>query len=113
MGESITILSKSSSGDSYTVTFYLEENTISAFCSCPAGKHRKLCKHVLQLIDGNDSMLYDSNQKTTLAEIRSHLQNTSIPSLFSELGDKEVVLKKAQQDLKKAKKNIEKQLLQK
>lgn len=69
MGESVKILSKSSSGNPYTVTFYLEADTISAFCSCPAGEHRKLCKHVLQLIDGNDSMLYDSSHKPTLAKI--------------------------------------------
>ena len=113
MGESVKILSKSSSGDPYTVTFYIEENTISAFCSCPAGEHRKLCKHVLQLIDGNESMLYDSNQKPILDRVCSHLQNTSIPPLLSGLCDKEALLKEIQRDVKKAKKSIEKIILQK
>ena len=113
MGQSVKILSKSSSGNPYTITFYLEEDAISAFCSCPAGEHRKLCKHILQMIDGDDSILYDNSQKPTLAEICSHLESTPIPSLFSELNNKEMLLKKAQQEVKKAKKNIEKHLLKK
>lgn len=113
MGESVKILSKSSSGNPYTVTFFLEENTISAFCSCPAGEHRKLCKHVLQMLDSNDSILYDSSQKPILARISSHLQSTSIPPLLSGLCDKETLLKKMQDEVKKAKKSIEKILLHK
>ena len=109
----IEILSKSSSGNPYTVRFYIDENTISAFCSCPAGDHRKLCKHVMRMINGDDSILYDSSQKTILDEICSHLQRTSIPSLLSELRESEILLKKAQKDAKKVKKNLEKVILQK
>ena len=107
----IEILSKSSSGNPYTVRFYIDENTISAFCSCPAGEHRKLCKHIMRMINGDDSVLYDSNQKMILDEISSHLQNTTIPSLLSELNESEIRLKKAQENAKKAKKNIEKIIL--
>ena len=109
----IEILSKSSSGNPYTVRFYIDENTISAFCSCPAGEHRKLCKHVMRMINGDNSILYDSNQKMILDEILSHLQKTTIPSLLSELNESEILLKKAQKNAKKARKNIEKVILHK
>lgn len=111
--EIISILSKSSSGNPYTVKFYIEENTISAFCSCPAGEYRMLCKHVLKMINGDESILNDSTQKHLLSQIASHMNNTAIPTLLSELDKSEKLLSKAQRDAKKAKKNLEKAILQK
>ncbi|HIJ71637.1 MAG TPA: hypothetical protein HPP87_09785 [Planctomycetes bacterium] len=112
-GNSIEILAKSSSGGSYTVRFYLEENKISAFYSCPAGDNRKLCKHVMRIITGDDSILYDSHQQKVFAKIISHLKGTNIPSLLSELNKSEILLENAQKNAKKAKKAIEKAILKK
>lgn len=109
----IEILAKSSSGDPYTVRFYLEENEISAFCSCPAGENRKLCKHVKRIIVGDDSILFDNNQRKVLLEIGSHLERTSIPSLLSKLNESEIMLENVQKNIKKAKKALEKAILKK
>lgn len=109
----IEILAKSSSGNPHTVRFYLEENEISAFCSCPAGDNRKLCKHVKRIIAGDDSILFDSNQKNIFLKISSHLERTSIPILLSELNESEILLEKAQKNVKKAKKALEKAVLRK
>ena len=79
----IVISAKSSSSDTpYTVECYLDENKISVFCSCPAGDNRKLCKHVKQMIAGDDSILYDENQKRELEAIRNHLKETGVPLLL-------------------------------
>jgi len=112
-GNYVEIFAKSSSGDPYTVRFYLDENKISAFCSCPAGVYRILCKHVIRIISGDDSILYDMNQKKLMEQIGSHLQKTIIPSLLSELNESELLMKKVRQKAKKAKKNLEKAILQK
>ncbi len=109
----IEILAKSSSGNPYTVRFYLEENEISAFCSCPAGDNRKLCKHLKRIIAGDDSILFDSNQKNIFLKINSHLERTSIPILLSELNESEILLENAQKNVKKAKKALEKAVLRK
>jgi len=109
----IEVFVKSSSGDPYTVKFYLDENEISASCSCPAGIYRMLCKHIIHLISDDDSILYDKNQKKLMKQISSHLQKTNIPSLLCELNESEMLLKKAQQEAKKAKKNIEKAIIHK
>ena len=109
----VEILAKSSSGDPYTVRFYLEENEISAFCSCPAGDNRKLCKHVMRIITGDDSILYDSNQQEIFMKIASHLQRTSIPLLLSELNESEILLEEAKKNAKKAKTALEKVILKK
>ena len=113
MKNRIEILAKSSSGDPYTVRFYLEEDEISAFCSCPAGEHRKLCKHVIRIINGDDSILYDSNQKQIFMKIGSHLQSTVVPLLLSELNKSETMLENAKKNAKKAKKNLETVVLKK
>ena len=66
-------------------------------------------------LDGDAKIEYffNKNQKMILDEIHSHLQKTTIPSLLSELNDSEILLKKAQKNAKKAKKNIEKTILYK
>jgi len=109
----VEILAKSSSGNPYTVRFYLEENEISAYCSCPAGDNRKLCKHVIRIINGDDSILYDSNQKKVFMKIGSHLKRTTIPFLLSEFNETEIILENAQKNAKKAKKALEKVVLKK
>lgn len=109
----IEILVKSSSGDPYTVRFHLDENDLSAFCSCPAGDYRRLCKHIMHLINNDDSILYDINQTKLMEQIDACLQKTTIPPLLSELNKSEALLKKAQQRVKKAKINLEKEILQK
>ena len=107
----IEIFVKSSSGDPYTVKFYFDENKISAFCSCPAGIYHMLCKHVMRLISDDDSILYDKSQKVFMKQISSYMQKTNIPSLLCELNESEMLLDKARQEVKKAKKNIEKAIL--
>lgn len=113
MSNYIEILAKSSLGNPYTVRFYLEENEISAFCSCPAGDNRKLCKHVKRIIAGDDSILFDSNQKNIFLKIGSHLERTTIPILLSKLSESEIVLENAQKNFKKAKKALEMAVIKK
>jgi hypothetical protein len=109
----IEIIAKSSSGNPYTVRFYLEENRISAYCSCPAGENHMLCKHIMQIINNEDTILFNSNQKHLMAEINSHLQYTDIPDIISNLRQNEILLETTQKDIKKAKKALEKVILKK
>jgi uncharacterized Zn finger protein len=108
----VEILAKSSSSDTpYTVEWHLEENKISAFCSCPAGDNRMLCKHVRKIIAGDNSILYDKNQKKEMEAIRHHLKDTEIPLLLSELEKNESVLEEAKRNVEGAKRNLSKVIL--
>ena len=109
----IEILVKSSSGDPYTVSFYIDKNDISASCSCPAGIYRMLCKHIIHIISDDDTILYDTKQKNLMRQIYIHLQKTNIPLLFSKWKESEELLKRAQQNAKKSKRNLEKAIIQK
>lgn len=105
------ILAKGSSGNSYTVRIYFEENEISVSCSCPAGKHRRLCKHVRRVMAGDNSILYNSQQKKIFMQIHSRLQKTTIPSISSELNELEILLENTQKRIKKMKDAIKKVIL--
>jgi hypothetical protein len=110
----IEILAKSSSSDTpYAVKCYLEENKILVFCSCRAGDNQMLCKHVRKIIAGDDSILYDRNQKNELEAIRNHLSETAIPLFLSELEKSESLLDETKRNVEKAKKNLENAILNK
>jgi uncharacterized Zn finger protein len=104
----LEILAKSSSSDiPYTIRCYFEEHKVSIFCSCPAGDNQKLCKHVRQVLLGNESILYDKNQNDKLKEISKNLQKTQIPLLVSEIDTSEELLEKTKRNIEKAKKSLE------
>jgi hypothetical protein len=108
----IELLAKSSSSDTpYTVKCYLEENKMSFFCSCRAGDNRMLCKHVRKIMAGDDSILYDKNQKKELEAIRNHLTKTEIPLLLSELDRYDSILEEAKKNTDKLKKKLKVLLL--
>jgi uncharacterized Zn finger protein len=103
----LEILAKSSSSETpYTVECYLEENKISVFCSCPAGDNRLLCKHVKKIVAGDESILYDKNQKSELQMIVDNLKGTEISVLVSELDRQESIMEEAKRDAEKLKKKL-------
>ena len=54
-----------------------------------------LCKHVRQIIAGDDSILYNRNQKNEFEKISNHLQKTQIPLLLLEIKKSEDLLEEA------------------
>lgn len=70
-------------------------------------------RHVRQIIVGDDSILYDRNQKNELEKISNHLQKTQIPSLLLEINKSEDLLEEAKRNVEKAKKNLGNAILNK
>ena len=107
----IEILARSSSDAPHTVTLYPKENGISVLCSCPAGVHRRLCKHVLGVLAGDDTVLHESNQRETLLRVSCHVRRTRITLLLSRLHETEVLLENAQRDVRSARTALEEAVL--
>lgn len=42
-----------STGNDYTVSFWMKDGKLKALCTCKAGVNHVLCKHVLGLIESN------------------------------------------------------------
>lgn len=72
-----------------------------------------LCKHVRKIIAGDESILYEMNQKKELEQISNHLKNTQIPLLLLEINKSENLLEEAKRNLEKAKKKLESVILNK
>ena len=69
-----TILSKSSSGDPYEVTFMGEDDRIRVFCRCAAGSTGSFCKHKVGLIMADLQMLHDQSHSAALCAIQEWTQ---------------------------------------
>jgi len=50
--------------DTYIVTFKFEDDKTSINCTCQAGWSKMLCKHRLNLIDGDYSGLVNQSEAT-------------------------------------------------
>ena len=55
--EAIVKIKSSSSDEIYDVFLKNDNGMISLNCTCQAGKHRMICKHRTDLLDGNVSSL--------------------------------------------------------
>ena len=103
----IDVLVKSSSrAEPYTISFYLIGKKIKAFCSCPAGDNRLLCKHVIKSISGEREILFDDSQLPLLHKISDHFGKSDYFALMSEWNE----LKSKLESIKRAEKLKKKEL---
>jgi uncharacterized Zn finger protein len=82
----ITILVKSSSRpEPRTVHVTRDDSGLSFFCDCPAGNWGRICKHKMALAAGNDSMLYDEDQRGNFEKVKDWVAQSGYPDLIKEL----------------------------
>lgn len=62
-----------STGEIYTVTFLIGDETAKAHCTCSAGEKLTLCKHVLKCIDEHDEIRYALTKCGLLQVYEEHL----------------------------------------
>ena len=72
-----------------------------------------ICKHIRKIIDGDDSILFDKNQKNDLEKIKNHVKSTQIPLLLSEIEKSEELLVIAKKNVEDAKKKLSNAILNK
>ena len=99
----ITLQAKSSSGDSYDVTFEISD-VIVVRCNCKAGIFGKLCKHKTTLLSGDESMLFNLVQKSALDELLELVKQSEYMRIENEL----LIAKKAVEIAKKHEKKVKK-----
>ncbi len=86
----ITVLIKSSSSTEPRNVLVLQDDVgLSIFCDCPAGERGRVCKPRKAVASGNDSMLYDEDQRENFNRIMELISQTGYPELMKELEDAE------------------------
>jgi hypothetical protein len=99
----LSILAKSSSNpdNPYNVDFIKEDGRMKIFCSCPAGSLGQLCKHKIEIIQGNLKRLHNSKDKHKLEELFKILDGTTVLNLVNDYYQKIKDIEERQNDLKK------------
>ena len=110
----ISILAKSSSNPEkpYSVDFIKEDERIKIFCSCPAGIHRQLCKHKIELIQGNKKRLHDSNDLEALNQASTLFSDTEFLNHIANYYQKIKEIEKLKKGLKEIKLDLAKKMIQ-
>ena len=102
-----TFKAKSNSGDPYTVEFLIENNFLTVFCNCQAGKFRQLCKHKTELIAGDHSRLFDESEISKLKELENIISKApELGNIASQIAESEKIIRKEQTKVKKVKKEF-------
>lgn len=104
----IELKAKSSKPDNYYfVTFGYENDRLSVFCDCPAGKFGKFCKHKWQFLGGNTKMLFDESESGQLATVANWATERNYTELYNGVEALEVEIKKLKKQIAGEKKAIE------
>lgn len=98
----ISILVKSSSNPNlpYSVHFSYDNDLIRVHCTCPAGNHKRLCKHITKIIDNDNSILYNNSDKEILSQVQEVLNVTSLPIEFVKFTTRLKEIESKQHELK-------------
>ncbi len=106
----ILLKANSSSGSFYNVEFREVEEGLSIHCDCPAGEWGKFCKHKWQLLNGDESMLFDSSQLDQLAAIHKIALERGLKQFYKNMEELETLKKSLTKEQKAEKNSVKKSL---
>lgn len=103
----ITLQAKSSGDTPYAVDFLVESGKLTVDCGCKAGIFGQLCKHKTELLAGDASRLYDSEQAGDLKRIQDMLAGSSdLHDAAAAIAAAEKVVREKQAEVKALKKRF-------
>ncbi len=109
--EIISIKAKSSSDEPYAVDFIIQNKKMVVTCDCRAGEFGKLCKHKVELINGDKDRLFDINEQEKLEKLQLIIANISDFAVTAKsIETSEKIIRQEKRNLSKLKKNFEKKL---
>ena len=109
------LVKSSSSSEPHSVDIIVESDKMFVFCSCPAGKYGKFCKHKIRVMQGDFDILYDDYQLDDVARIADWIQESDFLDLIFERSKFKSELREAEERLeavKKKMKPVEKRIAQ-
>lgn len=102
---SIIFFVQGSAPDPYKVTFSKEGNNLTAFCTCPAGENGQYCKHRFRILSGDSTGISSGNLEEAKM-VASWLAGTDVEVALKQVKEAEFLLRKAEQEVSKLKKNL-------
>ncbi|MBN1497095.1 MAG: SWIM zinc finger family protein [Spirochaetes bacterium] len=102
MSTTIKFHVQGSAQDPYIVTFTLDDNVLTAFCTCPAGENGTYCKHRVNILQGISKGIVSGNTDE-VQTILSWLPGTPLESAINAYKTAEKNYDKARKELTSAK----------
>lgn len=96
-----------SAAEPYRVTFMLDGNNLSAFCTCPAGENGQYCKHRFGILRGEEKGIV-SNNVAKVKEVAAWLPGSDVEAAMMEVAEAEHEHELAKKKLTAAKKKVAK-----
>jgi hypothetical protein len=103
--QELKFLVKGSAADPYEVSFVIDGNNLSAFCTCLAGINGQYCKHRLGILSGETNGVVSDNV-TDVSVVASWLPGTDIDEALKAVADAEENHAHDKTRLSAAKKNL-------
>lgn len=94
-----------SAAEPYQVKIAIEHGSLTASCTCPAGRFGSICKHRLAIMTGDSSAVVGDNA-SDVAALLADLEGTEVHQAVAALNDAEADLSKAKRAVEKAKKAL-------
>ena len=82
--EQATIKVAGSAAEPYELTFIKDGDSLTALCTCPAGEFGNICKHRINVLDGETAAVLGADQDE-VTRIREWLIGTDVESALNEL----------------------------
>lgn len=102
------VVESSSGSDTYSVRILKRgENSLSAFCTCPAGENGTYCKHRMAIFAGDTSAILSAN-KEQVSTVKEWLKGSDVEKHISIIEQLEIESDKLKKAISSAKKELAK-----
>lgn len=102
----IEFLVQGSAAEPYRTVFRTDGNNLTAYCSCPAGKHGLHCKHRIRILAGQTENIVSGNI-SDVEIVHSWIKGTDMEQILKDFAEAESRYEIAKDDLGKCKKKLE------
>jgi len=102
----ITLLARSSGGPPYDVTFADHEGRLRITCTCKGGVSNLLCKHRIELIEGDVSRLHVKPLDAEWLLVRSLVEEYGLSKIVKELRLADMEFEEAGERVKNLRRNF-------
>ena len=96
-----------STGNSYTVSFSRDGNTVKTSCTCAAGEMKTHCKHRLAIFSGDLTMVQGVVQEDLMSRIAAMIKATELEEALNAFKEADIELSQAKKKLQLVKKKLD------
>ena len=103
--EQLSIRVRGSSADPYETIFIKDGESLTALCDCPAGSFNNVCKHRVNILDGDSNAVLEEDA-AKVPQVVEWLAGTDVEAALKELREVEARKGVPKEDVVSAKRKL-------